>query len=123
MPSYDFKTHSRRRTRKLVAPKPIILLDGLWLLRRKTLRRLFTLRIFLQCSFRTRLRRRLARDLVSRGRSAASVRRQFRETVEPMHARFVAPQAARAELVFKHDCTEAQVRGLAKLLCKFLEAE
>src|SRR5439155_9499390 len=44
LPCYDFKTHCRLRTSKRLPPRPVILVDGLWLLRRPSLRRLFGLR-------------------------------------------------------------------------------
>ncbi len=120
VPGYDFTTHCRRNSQKLISPKPIVLLEGLWLLRRSRLRRLYSLRIFLDCPVTTRLQRRLSRDLLARGRSHSSIQQQFRTTVEPMHARFVAPQAKLADVVFKRNCTIRQVRGLAKLLRRFL---
>src|SRR5437879_10921929 len=48
---------------------------------------------------RTRLQRRLKRDLTTRGRSRTSVERQFREMVEPMHQRYVESQAKWADVV------------------------
>lgn len=122
VPGYDFTTHCRLKNTRLLSPKPIILLDGLWLLRRPSLRRLFSLRIFLDCPFASRLQRRMARDLVSRGRTRSSIAQQFRRTVEPMHALYVEPQSALADVVFKKDCTAAQVRGLARLISRFLPA-
>src|SRR5262249_35666799 len=80
LPRYDFKTHCRLREENILAPRPIVLMEGLWLLRRPSLRRLFDWRIFIDCPAPLRRRRRLARDLRSRGRTRASVRRQFRET-------------------------------------------
>ena len=120
VPCYDFKTHCRLSQEKLLAPKPIILLEGLWLLRRPMVRRLFSLRIFLHCPPSTRRRRRICRDLISRGRTHSSIAQQFRQTVEPMHARYVAPQTALADVVFEQDCTPRQVRALARLLTQFL---
>src|SRR5580700_8022235 len=73
LPRYDFQDHCRLRTTKLLQPKPIVLVDGLWLLRRPSLRRLFGLRIFLDCPARRRLSRRVARDARLRGRTPASV--------------------------------------------------
>ena len=115
IPNYDFKTHCRRDHEKLLPPKPVVLMDGLWLLHRRSLRRLFALRIFIDCPARTRLRRRLARDRRSRGRTAAAVREQFCETVDPMHARFVAPQQSRADVVLPANFGEREVRELAKI--------
>ena len=112
VPSYDFATHSRRRRFKTLRPKPLIFFDGLWLLRRASLRRLFALTIYLDCPTHLRLRRRLERDFLARGRSRASVRAQFWRTVEPMHARFVGPQAARANLVLHKPCTIKDLRSI-----------
>jgi uridine kinase len=116
IPCYDFKTHCRRRSSKLLKPKPIILIDGLWLLRSPSLRPLFSFSIFLHSPARIRLQRRLARDLLTRGRSPASVRQQFWKTVEPMHAKFVASQARCAKLVLTDACSQSEIGALADLL-------
>src|SRR5262249_51175023 len=89
IPCYDFKTHSCLPQTKVLHPKAIILVDGLWLLWRPVLRPLFTLSVFLDCPTRTRLSRRLARDCRARGRTGESVKEQFRATVEPMHLKYV----------------------------------
>jgi uridine kinase len=115
-PRYDFKTHTRRSNPRILKPKPIILVEGLWLLRRPSLRRLFALKIFLGCPSQTRLRRRLARDLRSRGRSTVSVREQFWKAVEPMHRKYVAPQIRWADAVVKGSFGEQEVARIARLL-------
>lgn len=112
MPAYDFKTHSRIKTTRVLRPKPFILVDGLWVLRRRALRGLFQWRIYIDCPMRVRLQRRLARDTRSRGRSQWSVKRQFRQMVEPMHRRYVAPQARWADLVLPGNCPSRDVRRL-----------
>jgi uridine kinase len=99
VPAYDFRTHTRLPRHGILRPAPIILVEGLWLLRRPSVRRLFEFKIFLECPMRTRLHRRVQRDLLTRARNRLSVSRQFRRTVEPMHGRFVAPQIRRADLV------------------------
>ena len=48
VPVYDFKTHSRQAKARTFQPRPIILVDGLWLLHRPSLRRLFPASIFLK---------------------------------------------------------------------------
>lgn len=116
IPQYDFATHSRRSAEKILRPKPIILVDGLWLLRRPAMRRLFHWSIFIDCPPRTRLNRRMARDLLLRGRSRASVERQFRETVEPMNALHVVPQARWAQIRLQAPIKQPEVRRLASEL-------
>lgn len=119
VPCYDFKTHSRLPTAKKLGPKPIILLEGLWVLHRARIRRLLRLSIFLDCSIRTRLQRRLARDVATRGRTQVSIRRQFMQCVQPMHSRHVAPQSQFADLVFHRDCGTREIRRLAKSIDSF----
>src|SRR5579864_4910883 len=82
LPRYNFKTHCRLPDQILLAPKPVVLMDGLWLLRRPSLRHVFSLKIFIDCPARTRRRRRLARDLRSRGRTRAAILEQLRKTVQ-----------------------------------------
>jgi uridine kinase len=114
IPQYDFKTHSRLGTCKTLSAKPIILIDGLWLLRRRSLRSLFQMRIFIECPTPIRLQRRLERDVGWRGRTASSVRRQFCETVDPMHRLHVAPQNRYADVVIRGTCTPHDIRRLAQ---------
>ena len=123
LPRYSFRTHARLRRVRLLTPKAVILVDGLWLLRRGRLRGLFDLRVFIHCSARLRLRRRLERDQAGRGRDERSVRRQFRETVAPMHKRFVAPQAEWADVVLRQPVGMQDVRRIAKLIEKRLATE
>lgn len=114
VPEYDFKTHCRLKTCKIIPPKPIVLLDGLWLLHRRSLRSRFRLRIFIECPMRVRLQRRLKRDSGSRGRTADSVRRQFKETVQPMHRRHVALQSLYADVVIRGTCSSKHIRRLVR---------
>src|ERR1041385_1553179 len=45
-PCYDFKTHCRLRGSVTLKPRPVILVDGLWLLRRPFIRQFFNLTLF-----------------------------------------------------------------------------
>lgn len=121
LPRYDFKTHCRLRGKNALAHKPVVLVDGLWLLHRRSLRRIFGLKIFVDCPVRTRRGRRLTRDLRSRGRSRASILEQLQKTVEPMHARFVEPQQKWADVVVRHNFGAREIRRLARELRERLE--
>jgi uridine kinase len=113
MPHYDFATHTRAARREPVKPKSLIIMDGLWLLRRPAVRKLFSHRIFIECPFRLRLFRRIRRDLAERGRTAANVKRQFLRQVVPMHDRFVSPQLRWADIVVT-DPDEIEITSLAR---------
>ncbi len=94
VPVYDFTEHVRKRETVEIESRPIILVDGLWLLHPEWLRKRFALSVFVDCPEEVRLERRLERDVISRGRTRESVRKQFTEHVQPMHERFVEPQRA-----------------------------
>ena len=113
VPRYDFKTHCRLPRSGILKPKPIMLVEGLWLMRSPRIRKFFGFRIFLDSPKPLRLRRRLARDVADRGRSRSSIREQFRKTVEPMHRKYVAPQLRRADIVLPADWDDDDVQHLA----------
>lgn len=113
VPVYDFVNHRRLPEVRLARPASIILVEGLWLLHRLALRERFDFSIFIECPQALRFSRRLRRDRRARGRSADSIRRQFHETVAPMHDRFVAPQSHVADLRLQSPVSEQAVRELA----------
>jgi uridine kinase len=116
LPCYDFVTHCRLPKITLARPKPVILVDGLWLLRRPSLRRLFDIRVFLDCPRRVRMERRLARDVKTRGLSRAANKKIFLTMVEPMHRKYVAPQRRWADVVLGTDWDDEDVQGLLRRL-------
>ena len=119
-PSYDFKTHSRLPKLRTIHPTPVVLIEGLWVLRRPSIRRLVSLSVFLDSAAPTRLSRRMARDLATRGRSISSIRRQFLRCVQPMHRRFVSPQRLRADLVFRRDCGKSEIDRIVTIIAGVL---
>ncbi len=120
LPCYDFATHSRVDDRTRWQPRSIVLVDGLWLLRRPALRRLFDLKIFLDTPPDLRCTRRLARDVAERGYTREMVGRQLRTAVLPMHDRYVEPQKKHADLVLTQPFQEASVAALAARLWTLL---
>jgi uridine kinase len=109
VPTYDFSSHCRIAGTEAITPRPIMIVDGLWLLHHPEVRPLFSLGIFVHCPESERLRRRVVRDIAERGRTQDSVHEQFRETVAPMHRLYVDPQVEHADLVIPfphHDITD-----------------
>ncbi len=121
LPRYDFATHSRLIDRDGWQPRPLVFVDGLWLLRRPAVRRLFDLKIFLDTPMGLRRSRRLARDVAERGYTATDVAQRFAHDVTPMHERYVAPQKRWADLVLAQPFREAQVLKLATRLGSLVE--
>jgi uridine kinase len=114
LPVYDFATHAPRRRTRRWNPKPVVLVEGLWLLHRRALRRLFDYAVFVECRPSLRFQRRLRRDRHERGRSAESIRAQFQATVAPMHRRFVMPQALWADRVLRSPVSRPEFERLVE---------
>ena len=119
-PHYDFTTHTRQENHKLWLPRPLVLVDGLWLLWQRSIRSLFDLTIFIESPTLLRLERRAARDVIERGRSLSSVREQFWKTVVPMHDLYVEPQINHADLVLKQPLSAADVNHALQTVKKLL---
>ena len=97
-PTYDFRTHRRTAAAWMVRPGRYVIVEGILALYWSTLRSLYDTSVFLRIDEATALARRVARDCESRGRSPASVRRQWKETVWPMYRRHVEPTARFADV-------------------------
>ena len=121
MPHYDFSTHSRLPVVEQWQPKPLVLVEGLWLLCHPSTRRLFTLKIYLDCPAPLRLSRRRARDVAERGRTADAVERRF-QLIAPLHERYVEPQKKWADLVLTQPFNKTGIARLSESLWALLQA-
>jgi uridine kinase len=120
IPGYNFATHCRTAGRTNWAPRPVVLVDGLWLLHRPEIRSLFALKIFLDTPASLRRKRRLVRDVVERGYSREAIEHQLRTAVLPMHERYVEPQKQWADLVLNQPFEEPQLTDLCDRLWTLL---
>jgi uridine kinase len=98
-PSYDFACHDRAKQPLRVEPAPVIIVEGILVLADEELRRRFNVRLFVDTDADIRLMRRIRRDLEQRGRSFAQVRKQYYDTVRPMHMAFVEPSKRFAHII------------------------
>ena len=111
VPEYDFASHTRTGGAIPVAAKDVVLLDGILLLAFAPVRELLDYSVFIDVPEDIRLARRISRDVKSRGREPDDVRRQFNETVAPMHDRFVQPHRDKADRVVAHNEVLETVAG------------
>ncbi len=99
VPIYDFAQHVRKTETRRVAPRPIILVEGILIFADRALREMFDIKIFVDTDSDIRFIRRLQRDIAERGRTMDSVVDQYKETVRPMHLEFVEPSKRNADLI------------------------
>lgn len=112
VPVYDFAEHVRKSGSVSLDRRPFVVVEGLWLLHLEWLQEKFAMSVFVDCPEDVRLLRRIERDVIARGRTEESVRRQFAAHVQPMHARFVEPQRERAQRCVGSPMLEREIQEL-----------
>jgi len=98
-PTYDFSHHDRAAEGVRILPARVIIVEGILVLTEERLRRRMDVKLFVDTDADIRLMRRVRRDLEQRGRSFAQIRKQYYETVRPMHIAFVEPSKRFADLI------------------------
>ncbi len=98
-PTYDFSIHDRATEGVTIGPTPVIVVEGILVLADERLRARFEVKLFIDTDPDIRLMRRIRRDLEQRGRTFAQVRKQYYESVRPMHLAFVEPTKRFADIV------------------------
>ena len=98
-PTYDFAVHDRAPAGLPIAPCPVVVVEGILVLADERLRARFDAKVYVDTDADIRLMRRIRRDLEQRGRTFAQVRKQYYETVRPMHLAFVEPSKRFADVI------------------------
>jgi uridine kinase len=102
MPTYDFTAHNRASQTITLQPAPVIVVEGLFALYDADLRKMMSLKIYVDTAPDVRFIRRLQRDMAERGRSVESVINQYMDTVRPMHKQFIEPTKRHADVILPH---------------------
>ncbi|HYE58177.1 MAG TPA: uridine kinase, partial [Rhodothermales bacterium] len=82
-PTYDFVHHSRRPETVGVAPRPVVIIEGILVLAEPALVERMDIKIFVDTDDDIRLVRRIRRDIEERGRSIHAILDQYERTVRP----------------------------------------
>jgi uridine kinase len=98
-PIYDFVHHRRKVETRHIAPRPVIMAEGILLLAEPEIRELLDFKIYVDTDSDVRLKRRIRRDINERGRDLEDILRQYMETVRPMHLEFVEPSKRWADVI------------------------
>lgn len=99
MPQYDFASHRRKPDTVRIDPTPVVIVEGILVLAEPQVRERLDVKLFVDTAADIRLMRRIRRDMEVRGRSFAQVRKQYYETVRPMHRAFVEPSKEFADVI------------------------
>ena len=116
-PIYSYSEHLRSDQFIEVFPKQVVLVEGILIFAHTPLREQFTTTIFIDAEDDTRLSRRMARDILTRGRTAKEVRNRFEDTILPMHNAHIQPHKETSDYIF--DNNKEDLSGLGSF-CKLI---
>ena len=121
VPLYNFATYQRTGKTRRVAPRRVVLVEGILIFADKELRDMMDVKLYVDTDADLRLIRRLQRDIRERERSLESVIHQYMETVRPMHLEFVEPSKRYADIIipaggFNEAAIEMVVARIQRLL-------
>lgn len=98
-PVYNFQTHAREVKTQELLPKQMIIIEGLFTLVDNEICQLCDIKIYIDATDEIRLKRRIKRDVKERGRTPETVKKQYLETVKPMHDQFIEPSKFHADMI------------------------
>lgn len=98
-PVYSMLACDREERTVHVEPARVVLIEGIMALYQPELRALMDLKIFVDADPDERLIRVIERDIAERGRTARIVVDRYRQTLKPMHQKFIEPTKAYADLI------------------------
>jgi len=102
-PTYSYKRHKRLKKKGNLRQGDLLIVDGILILLKKSIRDFFDLSIFLKVNSSERLKRRIRRDIKERGRSKIEISDRFYNMIKPMHKKYVKPSENFADVVLGED--------------------
>lgn len=98
-PVYSFITCTRQSETRKVAPRDVLIVEGILILTNKKLRELMDIKVFVDCDSDIRLSRVIRRDIQERGRDISQVLDRYEKTVRPSHLQFIEPSKRFADII------------------------
>jgi len=115
-PIYSYKVHKRLKKKKLITPKEIIIIEGLHVFYNDKINKLLDLKIFLDVDNKTRLERRIIRDVKERGRSIDEIKKRYKKMCKPMYNKFILPTKNSADIISNSE--NSSIKKIIKLISK-----
>ncbi len=98
-PIYSYLTCTRAKETFPIAPRHVIIIEGILVLTNPDLRDLMDVKVFVDADPDDRLSRVILRDIVERGRSVNKVLERYEKTVKPMYLQFIEPTKRYADII------------------------
>lgn len=114
-PQYSFSQHNRLTKTTPTFSLPILIIEGLFILNPKWIKKAYDLSVFLEISKEEQWKRKLFRDVEERGRTEEEVKKQYQYQTWPMQQQEVLPTKKYAKMSFTSSDSE-QIALLIKSL-------
>jgi uridine kinase len=98
-PIYSYLTCTRAKETILIAPKNVVIIEGILVFTNPELRGLMDIKVYVDADADDRLSRVISRDIIERGRSINKVLERYEKTVKPMHLQFIEPTKRYADII------------------------
>lgn len=115
IPRYDYANHQSTPCADPADPAPLIIVEGILLFHPAAIKPLLDFRLYIEADRDIRLKRRIARDTVERGRTEESVMRQFNQTVEPAFLEYTAPTKGQADFALDWNVKNMEALRMAAM--------
>lgn len=99
LPIYSYVTCARSGETIPVAPKRVVIVEGILILGNARLRKLLDIKMFVATDSDNRLMRIIRRDVQERGRNYNDALTHYEKFVKPMHIQFIEPTKLYADLI------------------------
>lgn len=99
VPTYSVLTCDRMEETVHVEPCDVVIVEGIMVLYKESLRRMFDLKLYVDADPDERLIRLIERDVEERGRTARVVINRYLQVLKPMHCEFIEPTKELADLI------------------------
>lgn len=117
---YTFNNPAHTGSDIIMAPAPVLILEGLFIYHLEELRELMDLKVFVDAPEYLRLYRRLKRDEIERGYTNASVLRDYERFVAPMYTQFIEPTKKYCDMIIPNI---VEVNNAVEVLAAYLKSK
>jgi uridine kinase len=98
-PQYSYLTCTRSDETVTIHPRSVMIVEGILVLSNASLRKMFDIKVYVDCDSDLRLARVIQRDIIERGRNIGEVLVRYEETVRPSHLQFIEPTKRFADII------------------------
>ena len=102
-PIYSYTERLRENETVTVKPTKIIIIEGILVLENQELTKLMNLKIFVDTDAKIRLERLIKRDTKERGLDIEYIMSKYKNTLKPMHDKYVEPSKKNADIILDGD--------------------